>query len=43
MTCNQFSQEQKMTILRSAAKIGVRQAADLVGAHYNGLSVAQST
>lgn len=34
MSYNRFSQEQKMIILKSAAKIGVKQAADLAGAHY---------
>ncbi len=34
MSHRRFSQEQKLTILKSAAKLGVRQAAELAGVHY---------
>ena len=34
MGSRQFSQKQKMAILDSAAEIGVKQAAELVGVHY---------
>ena len=34
MGSRHFSQEQKMTILNSAAEIGVKQAAELAGVHY---------
>jgi len=34
MSYKRFSQKQKMIILKSAAEIGVRQAAELAGVHY---------
>ena len=34
MGSRQFSQKQKMAILKSAAKIGVRRASELAGVHY---------
>ncbi len=34
MSCKRFSQEQKMVILKSAAKIDIKQAAELADVHY---------
>ncbi|MBW1994267.1 MAG: helix-turn-helix domain-containing protein [Deltaproteobacteria bacterium] len=34
MGSRQFSQKQKLAILESAAKIGIKKAAELAGVHY---------
>ena len=34
MSSKQFSQEQKLTIVKSAAEIGIKSAAEIAGIHY---------